>query len=222
MLHYAHWQLTLSNTALSKLTVYALQMRAWAWVIMLCGYPALTHYAVTHQQFGLALSALFAIIIFVALCLSGKAGWLIVAFLPLLLLPVELKTLLYFPPIVINLLGCWLFARSLRKGGAPVISQIARLERGELTTELAVYTRQLTWIWAVYFLVVALISAYLAVFAPLAVWSLFTNLINYLLVGLLFFGEFAYRRIRYRDYRHASPFEVIRRMWNEVAAKRQP
>ena len=197
-------------------------MRAWAWVIMLCGYPALTHYAVTHQQFGLALGALFVVIIFVAMCLSGKAGWLIAAFLLLLLIPVELKTLLYFPPIVINLLGCWLFARSLQNGSAPVISQIARLERGELTSELAVYTRRLTWIWAVFFAVMAFISAYLAAFAPLAVWSLFTNLINYLLVGLLFFGEFAYRRIRYRHYRHASPFQVIRRMWDEAVAKQQP
>jgi len=41
-------------------------------------------------------------------------------------------------------------------------------------------------------------------------WSLFTNLINYLLVGALFLGEFAYRRVRFRNYRHHSPLQLLR------------
>jgi uncharacterized membrane protein len=41
-------------------------------------------------------------------------------------------------------------------------------------------------------------------------WSLFTNLINYLLVGALFLGEFVYRRLRFPHQQHHSPLRLLR------------
>ncbi|HVS26595.1 MAG TPA: hypothetical protein VHE58_04775 [Burkholderiales bacterium] len=187
---------------------------------MLCFYPAVTHYAVIYQNFALGIGMLVLLILVAAALLPGRSKWLVAAVLPLLLLvPVDPGILLFCPPVIINVLGCGFFGMSLREGREPVISRIARLERGELPAELAQYTRRLTWIWTVFFALMALLSILLAAFAPLTVWSLFSNLVNYLLVGFLFFGEFVYRRIRYRHYHHAPPFQVIRSIWDKGAAR---
>ncbi|MGH8751788.1 MAG: hypothetical protein ACREUV_08795 [Burkholderiales bacterium] len=190
---------------------------------MFCIYPALNHYAVTHGQFGLALGALTGVLICAGLCLPGKAKWLLALPAPLLLLLyfVSAEDLLTVPPVLINFLVCVFFAHSLARGEEPVISRIARIERGELDAALTRYTRRLTLIWAVFFALMAITSALLALWAPLPVWSLFTNLVNYLLVGLLFFGEFVYRRWRYRAYPHASALRVIRHIWGQAAARRR-
>ncbi len=67
------------------------------------------------------------------------------------------------------------------------MSRFARIHRGgQLAPDLARYTRNLTAAWAGFFVVMAVISATLAVTGPLAAWSLFSNLLNYLLVVLFF------------------------------------
>ena len=58
------------------------------------------------------------------------------------------------------------------------------------------------------------ISATLALTGPVAAWSLFSNLLNYLLVIVFFVVEYIYRRVRYRHHPHISPWEMIRRLRN--------
>ena len=84
------------------------------------------------------------------------------------------------------------------------------LEQGTLSDELAAYTRTLTWLWTLLFAGAALASLLLALSGNRDAWSLFTNLVNYLLVAALFLGEFVYRRLRFRNYRHQSPFQLLR------------
>ena len=123
--------------------------------------------------------------------------------------------LLYTPPIVINLALCVVFARTLRQGHEPLVSRFARMDRGgQLAPDLARYTRNLTWIWAGFFMLMAAISAALAVTGPLTAWSLFTNILNYLLVVLLFIMEYIYRRVRYRHHPHVSPWQMVLRLRN--------
>lgn len=121
--------------------------------------------------------------------------------------------LLYSPPVALNLACCALFAATLGRGREPMVSRFARVERGgELPPDLVRYTRNLTWAWTVFFALMAAISLVLALTGPIALWSLFTNLVNYALVGLFLVLEYWYRRVRFRHYRHASPAEVIRRL----------
>jgi uncharacterized membrane protein len=116
-------------------------------------------------------------------------------------------------PAAANLALCWLFGRTLAAGREPMIARFARIERGEaLPADLARYTRGLTLAWTVFFASMAAISLALAAWGPLAVWSLFTNAINYALVALFFVGEYVLRRVRFRHYRHPSPIEVVRRL----------
>ena len=118
--------------------------------------------------------------------------------------------LLYAPPIAINLALCWLFGRTLVRGRVPLIARFAMIEQGSLTAELASYTRMLTWLWTLLFAAAAAASLLLALLGNRDAWSLFTNFLNYLLVAMLFLGEFAYRRLRFRSYQHQSPLQLLR------------
>jgi uncharacterized membrane protein len=120
----------------------------------------------------------------------------------------------YAPPIALNLALCALFGVSLSGGSEPLVGRFARLERGggPLPGDLARYTRRLTVVWTLFFALMAGISAALALHGPELAWSLFTNLVNYLLVALFFALEYAYRRLRFRHYVHASPAEFVRRL----------
>ena len=121
-----------------------------------------------------------------------------------------LQWLLYLPPVAVNCALCWLFGRTLVRGRTPLIARFAELEQGPLSRELAAYTRTLTWLWTLLFAGAAGISLALAASGDRDAWSWFTNLLNYLLVATLFLGEFAYRRLRYRHYRHASLLQLLR------------
>jgi uncharacterized membrane protein len=118
----------------------------------------------------------------------------------------------FMPPIVVNLGLAGFFASTLARGREPLISLFARLERGSLPTELSVYTRRLTWIWVIFFVVMAALSLALAVTGVRIAWVWFTAAGNYLCVAALFVGEYAYRCTRFSHYRHASPFKLLRIM----------
>jgi uncharacterized membrane protein len=116
-------------------------------------------------------------------------------------------------PVLLNLILCVLFARTLRGGGEPLITRFARVARGgSLPAELARYTRRLTAAWAAFFALMAMTSAALALWGSFAAWSLFTNVLNYVLVAVFFVAEYAYRRVRYRQFPHASPADMVRRL----------
>jgi uncharacterized membrane protein len=188
-------------------------------VAVCCAYPLLNHAAAVLDEprwaaLGVALivwalasgwfSALFAA--FLAFSTLAFSLW-VAAVVPALLL--------YVPPVVINLAFFAFFARTLRRGQEPLVTRFARIERGgQLAPDLARYTRNLTRAWAGFFVLMAAISVTLAVTGPVAAWSLFSNILNYLLVVLFFILEYVYRRVRYRHHPHASPWQMICRLRN--------
>lgn len=125
----------------------------------------------------------------------------------------EPAAVLYLPPLAIYAALGALFGASLRRGREPMVSRFARIERGaELPPDLARYTRVLTVLWVAFFAAMACASLALALWAGVTAWSLFTNVIGYVLVAAFFAGEYAYRRRRYRHYRHAGFVEFLRRI----------
>lgn len=52
----------------------------------------------------------------------------------------------------------WFFGRTLRSGAVPLIERIARVSDPNMTPALRRYTRTLTAIWCVYFLLAALLT----------------------------------------------------------------
>lgn len=106
--------------------------------------------------------------------------------------------LLRWYPVLINLALLGLFGLSL-KFGPPVIERLARLSEPQLPPSGVRYTRRVTWVWLLFFLFNVLFVTALTLWAPLAWWTLYNGLIAYLLMGLLFAGEWLVRqRVRSR------------------------
>ena len=199
----------------------------------IAAYPVTLHIAVTfgHLHLALALMALFYLsstyLAFSASIKRNPSRPAVLFGLFVMILPVVLfafyaqnLTLLYLPPIAINLWFMLIFLLSLTHSDEALISRIARMERGTLNPELTSYTRNLTWIWTALFAIMAVESLLLALYAPLELWSWFANVLNYVFVAMLFTGEYIYRRIRFRHYQHASPLALFRMLkdggWQRV------
>jgi uncharacterized membrane protein len=178
-------------------------------IALFLAYPATAHFA--RPATALALLATLLAYIVATILIKHPARWLapVAAAGVFFLFQPEAPWVLYVPPVAINLALCWVFGRTLAAGRVPLIARFAMLEQGTLTGELAAYTRALTWLWTLLFAGAALASALLALSGNRDAWSLFTNLVNYLLVAALFLGEFVYRRLRFRNYRHQSPFQLL-------------
>jgi uncharacterized membrane protein len=133
------------------------------------------------------------------------------------------RPLVFVPPVALNLGLAALFARSLNAGREPLISTFARAERGTLEPDLARYTRTLTVLWVAFFVGAAAASALLAIFATPASWGWFVGAGNYAAVALFVVGEYLFRRVRFRQYRHASPLAlaaIVASRWRLSGSRR--
>jgi uncharacterized membrane protein len=95
-------------------------------------------------------------------------------------------------PVVVNagLLG--LFAYSLVVPPT-MIERIARVRESDLSPAAVLYTRRVTQIWCVFFALNGLMALCTALWSSAVVWTLYNGLITYLLMGLLFAGEYCIR-----------------------------
>ena len=90
------------------------------------------------------------------------------------------------------------FAASLRAGREPIVTSLARRIRRTMPASVVRYTRQVTLAWCVFFCAQIIVSAVLLVFAPVAVWSSFVNLLNLPLIVAMALAEFACRAWLFR------------------------
>lgn len=105
----------------------------------------------------------------------------------------QLMQLLYLPPVIMNVALLLMFGRTLRPGRTPLVTRIA-LALGDAPSErLHRYTRAVTLAWSAFFASMAVESALMAVLARPELWSLFTNLVNYVLIGVFFLVEYTIR-----------------------------
>lgn len=75
-----------------------------------------------------------------------------------------------------------------------MVEIFARVSEPNLPHAAIAYTRRVTQIWCVFFIVNGTLALITAVWASEEVWSLYTGVISYLLMGILFGSEFLYRR----------------------------
>jgi len=104
-----------------------------------------------------------------------------------------------FVPVLINGALFVSFVRTLIAGPS-MVEHLARRRLTHVTLEDVVYCRRVTEVWCVFFLVNGALSLWLALRAPIEVWTLYTGLIAYLLVGAVFSVELTYRAWRFRRY----------------------
>ncbi len=100
---------------------------------------------------------------------------------------------LKFYPVCINALMLVLFFVSLLHPPS-FIERIARIREPNLPESAIRYTRNVTIIWCGFFVFNGGVALYTALFASLETWTLYNGAISYVLMGLLFSGEYLVRR----------------------------
>lgn len=95
-------------------------------------------------------------------------------------------------PVIINSVFLAVFAGTLRHPPS-MIERFARLQEPELDSIAIAYTRRVTQVWCVFFILNGSMALYTALFTSMATWTLYNGLIAYLLMGLLFAGEYLVR-----------------------------
>jgi uncharacterized membrane protein len=204
-------------------------MRWWPALLALA-FPLLAHAAAATGATAPAVAALACLILLLCWPLRERPGVFVGALAACAALLAWLVSLdraalpLLFPPVLLTAAFGLYFARSLRAGRTPLIERIVRALHGDATPapDVLAYARRVTWLWAALLIGLAAINLVLAALAtpggwllalgltpPLAVsdaqWSLFANLLNYVIIALAFVAEYAWRRHRfpqqpYRDF----------------------
>jgi uncharacterized membrane protein len=101
-------------------------------------------------------------------------------------------------PFALSLGAAYAFGNSLWKPPS-LIERLARIREPNMPAAGQRYCRIVTMIWTVWLVVNAAIAALLAIWASEEAWALWTGLLAYLIMGVLFGGEMLIRpRLRAR------------------------
>ena len=129
--------------------------------------------------------------------ISRDAVWLGAACGALLLVAVSffgnqsLPLKLY--PVLVSAVMLTVFGLSLRHPPT-AIERIARLHDPQLPPEAVAYTRKVTEVWCLFFIANGCVSLATAMWASDRVWAVYNGLVSYVLMGLLFVGEWLMRK----------------------------
>lgn len=137
-----------------------------------------------------------------ALKLNASARWSAAGALALVALAVSSNAVLPLKlyPVLVNGALLAAFGYSLVSGPS-MVERLARLREPDLPPEAVAYTRRVTQAWCVFFVANGAIALGTALFSPEAVWSLYTGVISYVLMGLMFGGEYLLR-MRFKRLHH--------------------
>jgi uncharacterized membrane protein len=103
-------------------------------------------------------------------------------------------------PVLINCALLVAFAYSLASPPS-IIERLARATEPNLPPAAIGYTRCVTQVWCLFFVINGSIALATALWASEAIWSLYTSVISYLLMGALFGGEYLVR-MRFKRLHH--------------------
>ena len=143
------------------------------------------------------LSALLLLIVFARAAIGRDPLWIAAAIGGLLLataslLGNQILPLKLYPVLVSAVLLC-VFGLSLRNPPS-AIERIARLREPDLPDAAIAYTRKVTIAWCLFFIGNGSIALFTALWASDRTWAVYNGLVSYLLMGVLFAGEWLVRR----------------------------
>ncbi|NNG21873.1 hypothetical protein [Telluria aromaticivorans] len=134
--------------------------------------------------------------------LSASARWSAAGGLALVAVAVWSNALLPLKlyPVLVNAVLLAAFGHSL-VSGMPMVERLARLREPGLPPEGVAYTRRVTQAWCAFFAVNGAVALGTALFASEAVWSFYTGVLAYILMGMMFGGEYLLR-MRFKRLHH--------------------
>lgn len=97
-------------------------------------------------------------------------------------------------PVLINVMLLLIFAYSLYSPPS-ILTQLAQKFQKTALPLIAInYTKNLTLIWCIFFIINGSIALWTTLYAPITTWTLYNGCISYILIGLLFGIEFCVRQ----------------------------
>ena len=111
-----------------------------------------------------------------------------------------------------------LFGFTLIGARVPLVTRFARIVHGTLPPEIERYTRRVTLVWTLFFVLMGSIATALYFGSSTAHWSVFVNLLTPLFLGVMFVGEYFVRRLSFPDFPHSSlmtGFRAFQRAFDE-------
>ncbi len=175
-------------------------------------YPVLAYYGLTHFSARYVLWILLALILArAALFLaSSRLGAASVALSIAVVIGVtgyyaELHALRVYP-VLISLVLAGIFAATLKYPPA-MIERFARLRHPDLDAYGVAYTRALTKVWVAFFIGNATLAAATVIWGTLEQWTIYNGIVSYVLIGILFIGEWPVRHWLRQRYENRKPGE---------------
>lgn len=180
-------------------------------------YPLLVHLSILLGLPLLLVLALWSLAVglfYQGLKKRDRFSWIFISIFTLALIPFAVFDialyLLYVPPIVLPLLLAVVFASTLLPGKEALVTAIGEAAKGPLGNDMRRYTKGVTILWAVFCFAMMIEDIVLAVFASEHLWSWMTSIVNYLMIAVLFLGEFYYRKWRFPQYEHPNLIDYIK------------
>jgi uncharacterized membrane protein len=96
-------------------------------------------------------------------------------------------------PVLINLLFYLFFYHSLLHPPC-IIEKFARMYTPHLSSAAINYTRKITKMWCLFFVINGAIALWTACCTSVKIWMFYNGLLSYILIGILFVSEFIYRQ----------------------------
>ena len=213
-------------------------------------YPVMAHLAALTGRQDLVAGSIGLLAILVLLPGLRRGSWRAWAALALAALALHAAmrdgqgmVLLFLPPVLINGFVAWLFGHTLVGGRTPLIERVVHAMHGPgtapVTADMLVYAQRVTLFWAVLMSALTAINFLLAAFAspggllrvagfdpavavPLEAWSLFANVLNYVIVGAAFVVEYAVRRRRFPHQPYTGFIDFTRKLMAHEELFRAP
>ena len=117
-------------------------------------------------------------------------------------------------PAAINVALAFVFGKTLRSP-TPIVERLANMTLRDLDAPLSAaerrYCRSVTWLWCGFFVCNAAVATGLAIVAPLRWWAVYNGAVAYVLVGLLWGGEYIVRKARFGRFDD--------RLWDKLLAR---
>lgn len=171
-------------------------------VVLLIMYPICIYFGLKH------LSVFFLAPIIIVICLIRLVTlevnvkellWVmriiltLTIFLSVLALIMKSVSWMLYYPVLVNIVMLATFSYSLISPPS-MIECFARLQHPNLPEEGVLYTRKVTQIWCAFFVLNGTISI-ITTQLNIEYWTLYNGLISYILMSLLFVGEWIYRKM---------------------------
>ena len=178
--------------------------------LLIAAYPLIIYWLLSNQ--GASLSAVLVIGI-ILWKLRNRKDWFLwcagaVSLALLVAVFFDMAAVSKMSPTLIHAALLYVFSQSLKN--IPLIEQFARLHFDSLPVNVALYCKNVTILWCVFFAMNIAFCMYLALWGDDKMWMLYNGLIVYILVSGLLVGEYIWRRFAFPDMEIPSVADTIR------------